>query len=326
MNFFFFQIRLTELIFLTRMTQRIEPFFSCDAKNWTFFLFASKNWGFFLNMTQRIEPFFLQFDSKNWTFLFLQYDSKNWTFFNMTQRIERLFEYDTKNWISFWGWFKESNSFLNTTRRMKRFFLNTTQWIEPSLTWLEEFIFFQKKKRNDSKNWNFLSMSQRIEFLSFFGRKKTTQRIELFSKIRYKELNFFSIWLNFFQNMTRRIWPFLLPWLKDFALFFVKKNQRIWLFYDSQTWTFFFFFNIFPKKDSKNWAFFLNYDSPNIFFFEVRMRLTEHFFQYDSQNWFFFLNMTFFFDIELFLNATQRIEISNTTQRNNFFSLICLKE
>ena len=207
-TFFFFQIRLTELIFLQEWRKELN-----------LLLMRRKELNFFLICLKELR-LFSKYDSKNWTFfpsiwlkelnLFFELDSKGWTFLlSMTQRIELFsiwlkelnvfFEYDTKNWTSFWVWYKESNSFLNTTRR-----------IEPSLTWLEELIFFffeKKKNKNDSKNWNFLSMSQRIEFLSFFGRKKTTQRIELFSKIRYKELNSFSIWLNFFffQNMTRRI-------------------------------------------------------------------------------------------------------------------------
>ena len=177
MNFFFFSNTTHRIdFFFDKNDSKNWTFFSCDAKNWTFFLFASKNWCFFLNVTR--------------TFLFLQYDSKNWTFFcmalnfNMTQRIEqlfmthrieRLFEYDTKNWISFWGWFKESNSFLNTT------FLNTTQWIEPSLTWLEDLIFFLKKKE-----W--------LKELSF-SQKYDTKNWTFF---RYDSIFFF-------QNMTRRI-------------------------------------------------------------------------------------------------------------------------
>ena len=257
----------------------------------------------FFNMTQRIEQLF------------------------MTHRIERLFEYDTKNWISFWGWFKESNSFLNTTRRMKRFFLNTTQWIEPSLTWLEDLIFFFEKKKMTHrieiswawvKNWIF-------EF--FWKKKKTTQRIELFSKIRYKELNFFSIWLNFFSKYDSKNLTLHFTMTQRLCFFFWKKNQRIWLLWLTDL-NLFFFWIFFQKKDWKNWAFFLNYDSQNVFFkYECDSRNWFFFFQYDSQNWSFFLNVTFFLTLNFFfLNSTQRIEISNTTQRNNFFSLICLNE
>ena len=86
------------------MTQRIELFFL----TWTFFLSRK--------MGQRIEPFFLEYDSKNWTLfleyvsknwtLFLEYDSKNWTFFlNMTQKIA-FCSCDSKNWTFFWTWLK----------------------------------------------------------------------------------------------------------------------------------------------------------------------------------------------------------------------------
>ena len=231
------------------MTHRIEPMRKKSSKNWTFFL--------------------KKYDSKNWTFLFFQYDSKNWTFFNMTQRIEPLFEYDTKNWISF---------------------LNTTQWIEPIFSiWLNELNL-------DSKNWFFSKrMTQRIEiswawvkglnFWVFVKKKKTNQRIELFSKIRYTELNFFF-------NMTQ---------------FFSK--------YDSKNLTLHFTMTHIFFKKKKKWLkeliLFLNYDSPNIFFWSTNathrtefffsIRLTEFFFEY--MTFFFFWHWTFF------LNSTQRIEI-----------------
>ena len=104
--------------------------------------------------------------------------------------------------------------FSNTTHRIE-LFSNTTQRIEPSLTWLEERNFFSKKKKMtqrieicwawlkeliffecDSKNW--ISEFFFVQKYDFFCKKKTTQRIELFSKIRYEELNFFSIWLKDF--------------------------------------------------------------------------------------------------------------------------------
>ena len=219
-------------------------------------------------------------------------------------------------------------------------FLNMNQWNEPSLTWLEERNFFQKKKKMtqrieiswawlkeliffecDSKNWIF-------EFLS--KKKKPTQRIELFSKIRYKELNFFSIWLKDFFNMTRRIEPFFLTWLKD--CFLSKKTQRIWLFLRLTDLNLLKIF--FRKNDSKNWSLFFTttlkmefFWSTNtthrtdFFFFSIRLKelnffendffrhWTFFFFEYNSKNWnspirlrgfnFFFSDMTQ--SIELFL-------------------------
>ena len=155
-----------------------------------------------------------------------------------------------------------------------------------------------------------------------------TQRIELFSKIWYKELNFFSIWLNFFFKI----------WLEEFNPSFYHDSKILLLFWKkSKNLTFmthrlepFFFLNIFfkKKKDSKNWAFFWTMTLKMFFFFWSTNAThgTDFFLQNDSQNWSFWIWL-FFFDIEpFFLNSTQRIEISNTTQRNNFFSLICLKE
>ena len=48
------------------VTQRIEHFFECESKNWTFYQHDSKNWTLKFNLTQRIEPS-SQMDSKNWT-------------------------------------------------------------------------------------------------------------------------------------------------------------------------------------------------------------------------------------------------------------------
>ena len=178
----------------------------------------------------------------------------------------------------------------------------------------------------------FLSMSQRIGFLSFCQKKKTTQRIELSPKIRYKELNFFFFQYDskIFFNMTRRIEPFFITWLKDLVFFFTKKKtQRIWLLMTHRLEP--SFQNIFTQK---KWLeelipFFIV--TLKFFFFEIRIRLTElNFFQYDSQNWtcFFFLNMTFFFDIELFFFwiRLEEMKFSNTTQRIQLFSLIWLQE
>ena len=221
--------------------------------------------------------------------------------------MESLFEYDTKNGISFWVWFKESNSFLNTTQRMKRFFrirlnesnpfLNTTQRIEPSLTWLEKcFFFFEKKK------WNFLSMSQRIEFLSFLKKKKNPQRIQLFSKIRYKELNKNAqrieplFHMNYFY-MTQRIeyesniflnesksWTPFWIWLKELTPFSLNMTQRIEPF---------FFFNITQRIE------------PLLSMIQRIESLSE----YDSKKieLFFFLNTTQWIE-PIFLNVSQ-IEI-----------------
>ena len=204
-----------------------------------------------------------------------------------------------------------------------------TQRIEPSLTWLEELnlCFFQK---NDSKNGNFLSMTQRIdsflsvtqriEFLSFFFFSKKPLKELSFSQKKKKDTKnwtFFQYDSKIFFNMTRRIEPFFLTWLKDFVFFLLKKKtQRIWLFYVSQTCTFFSKKNIFSKKKKKTTQRIdplLSLRLSKWNFFEIRIRLTELiFFQYDSQNWktffvwlseliFFSRNMTWLIELNLFL-------------------------
>ena len=208
-------------------------------------------------MTQRIDPFFFEYDAKNWTFFF----------FNITQRIEPLFEYDSKNWISFWVWLKKSNSFLNTT------FLNTTQWIEPiflNVSQIEIFGWKIVKKKtklifsHDPKNrtrffsiWlkelNLFRLDSKIRCYSVWPKELNFVWIGLteldpFSWIWLRELKFFLgfftcllfskmmqriNWTLFSLNMTQRIEPFLLwMWRQEFDFF---------LEYDAKNWTLFLF-------------------------------------------------------------------------------------
>ena len=93
-------------------------FFPMWLKELNFFLMWLKELNFFCNVTQKIELFFILLtlfsDSMNWTFLFFEFYSKNWTFFlNMTPRIESFFfEYDSMNWTCFYKWLNELNLFL----------------------------------------------------------------------------------------------------------------------------------------------------------------------------------------------------------------------
>ena len=105
----FWKIWLKELkFFKEKRTLRIEPFSKIYFKNCTFLFWKkrSKNclllrnitrWiEFFFNITQRLEPFFSQYDLQELN-LFEKYDSKDWTLlFNMTQRIEPFFEHDSQ--------------------------------------------------------------------------------------------------------------------------------------------------------------------------------------------------------------------------------------
>ena len=145
---------------------------------------------YFFNMTQELNPF--SFSR------------------NMTQRMELFFKKWLIELIFVWMWLKEVNLFFLTWFKELNFFflvwlkdLNFFFWYD-SKTWT--FFFWY-----DSKNWNFSEM---------------TQRIEPFSKIRLKELNFFSVWLkelNFFKPLTElnffvkcdpNNWNFFWIWLK----------------------------------------------------------------------------------------------------------------
>ena len=225
-------------------------------------------------MTQRIEPFFFLM------FFFFEKNSKIWTLFQ--KKLKNLNSFPKK-------WLKELN-----------IFSCMTQWMEPFWTWPNELNLLEHDSKNwtffsennDSNNWNFLSMTQRIVFFfecdsknwifEFSKKKKTTQTIELFWKIRYKEPFLFS-------SMTQRLEPF--------SNIFLKKN------------------------DSKNWSFFSLWLSKwNIF--EVRIRLTEFFFsiRLTELNLFFFLKMTFYFrHWTFFLNTTQRIEILQYDSEDSIF-------
>ena len=88
-----FWMWLKRIELFSNMTQRFEPFFECDSKNWTFFL---------INMTQRFDLFFeydpkefFYNDSKNWI---LWNDSKNWTIFLRLKELNTFFPpCDSKN-------------------------------------------------------------------------------------------------------------------------------------------------------------------------------------------------------------------------------------
>ena len=242
--------------------------------------------------------------------------SKNWTsFLCMIQRNESLFEDDSKNRTLFWIRLNESNPFLNMT-----------QWIELSLTWLEELnFFFWKKKRmtqrieiswawvKELNFWFFLFKTKRIKELSF-SHKYDTKNWTFF--FQYDSI-FFKIWLEEFN-------PSFYHDSKTLLFFFFEKIKEFEFFYDSQTWTFFFFNFFFWKKqnDSKNWSLFLNYVSPKKFFWSTNATHRTDFFLYDSQNWFFwiwlfFLTLNFFF----FWIRLKVLKFSNTTQRIQLFFL-----
>ena len=143
-----FSIWLEEIETFFSMTQRIKLLFF-----WIWFTelnrflrFDSKNWIWFTELNP-----FLKYDSKNWIWL------KGLTFFfwNMTQRIDCFSEnFDSKNWT-----LKENIAqrielfFLNMTPRIEPVFLSMTLRTEP-------FFLIKVTQRiesspHDSKNWKF---------------------------------------------------------------------------------------------------------------------------------------------------------------------------
>ena len=168
-----------------------------DSKNWTYFQYDSKYWikefnlfGFFFqkkNMTQRIEPFFL-----NMTLGIDLFWGMTQRFFqNMTLRTELFFSNVTqKNWtFFFWTLLEELNPFYYVFKNWTRFsvktpgiepFLNRTQVFCP-LNMTQKLIFFSKTTPRIEPSFY---MSQ------WFFFYKTTQRIELFW-IWHEDMNFF---------------------------------------------------------------------------------------------------------------------------------------
>ena len=172
-------------------------------KNWTFFLEHDaentiQRTGRFLNMTQWIEPFFwlllqriepfstwlkeLDLFYMTWRIepLFLECDSKNWTFFVYdSKELNLFFYYDSKN-LTFSGmWLKECFFFFwNVTKKWSFFLHDSKNWT----------FFF-----HDSKNWTLLFECDSKNWTLFCWMWPK----EFFWKICLKELNpFFSL------NMT----------------------------------------------------------------------------------------------------------------------------
>ena len=244
-------------------------FWSIRHKEYFFTKNDSKCWTP-LNLTERVEPFFA-LDSKNWTF-FQPYDSKNWAFFCRSQKLNFLTKKKKNPHLQ--KWLKELSPFetclteliffeTKKTHRIEPFFsltevnlvFNMTHSIEPFFsTWLKEWFFFDwlKKKLNRiSGIWlKKLSPSVLEEWLKELNLVSKKKRLKgwnsLYRTHRIEPLFFlnFSIWLTelkSFFNMTQRI---------DFFWIDSKKMNRI-----SRIWLKELGPN-FLKNDSKNWTFF----------------------------------------------------------------------
>ena len=274
------------------MTQRIEPFFQFDSKNWTFCLFQ--------NVTQRIEllnSFTNMAYSKNSTLLNLFIWLNELDLFYMTQRIEpywiitqRIESSFSWLWIEYFLWSKE----LYFLCWMWSKELNLFCWMWPKelnhcwKTWrIDPFCKYDWELNPfwtfsyDSKKWTFFDMTQRIKLFCMwlkelkFLYKKWVQ--EWIFRMWLKELKFFNMtqrieidshnWTSLFSNMTHRFFfsdsQIFLIWLTELNTFFSK-----WLIE----------LNIFFSKWLKG-----------LIFSKVTQRIELIFWKYNPQDWTFSL-------------------------------------
>ena len=275
---------LIELNFFLNITQRIEPFFfEYDAKNWTLFEHDSKELNLFLSMIQRIESL-SEYDSTKIDFFF-EYDSMNRTHF---------FECDSKNWNFGWKNVKKFKiDFFHMTRRIGPAFFNMTQRIEPFLLCLGELIFLRLKELNFSSKYG----SKELNLFLF----SMSQRMGVFL-VWLKELNFL-MWIKdfnpFFSN-TRRVAPFSFNTTQRVEPFFFQ--------YDAKNWTLFF------EYDAKKWtpfSFIWRKELKHLFDQEIWLKELNRVSKKDSKNGTLYKRLTHRIEpfYEPLLNMTQRVEV-----------------
>ena len=186
-------LNMTQRIDFFHTIQIIEPYFKIGSQNWIFWSYF-KNWVFFfkkkktqrieriepfLDITQRIELFFVEhMTQRTWTF-FSQFDSK------MIQ-ILGPFSHDSKNWTFLFTWLKYLIFFWKfLIQRNGPFFFKTQSfssikndsqnwffWIRPTeliFLWIEPFNFLNMTQRIEP--FNFLSMTQRFELFDQYDSK-----------------------------------------------------------------------------------------------------------------------------------------------------------
>ena len=291
-----FHYESTNRTHFSNMSQRIEPFFEYDSKNWFFFEYwlkelnffecDAKNWTFFLGYDAKIDPFspkFWQKKSKNWTFFSkvtqrIEYDSKDWTFFQCDSK-NSIFELFLQIWLTL------------RVQPICTFSYDSTNWTY--FTWLKELNLIELSLKelnllfNDTKNWTSFFFLKRLNELNIFCDPKNWT---FFCWMWPKELN--HCW------KTWRIDPF---YQNDWEL------NPFWTFsYDSKKWTFF----EMTQRIKHFWMWL-----KELKFFNMTLtELNISFLEYDAQNW-----------TSLFSNMTHRIEhlISSRiwlTELNPFFS------
>ena len=315
-------IQRIESFFLLNVTQRIESLLKnmknsliwskerieilwYDTKDWIFLIWLTEPNTF--NITQRIEPYFLQ-SLKELNLLFFNW-LKELNFFYLTQWIEYFLwskefdffvECDLKELNLFcWMWPKELNHLFNMTSKNWTFFLQMTQRSElliwQNMTQRFDFFWYDSKNRTlflnvtqriepssqkDSKNWFF-------DFFTFFYRfepffKHDSQNWALFEQYDSLRLN------PSFQHESKKM-----THLKnDSKIFFFAKcmtqNELNWSFLENMTLR----IEIFERKtDSKKWTF-SKIDSIDWTFCFTWPKELNLFFLYNSKDWTFssFLN------------------------------------
>ena len=239
-----FQYESTNRTHFSNMSQRIEPFFYFDSKNWTFFEYwlkelnffeyDAKNWTFFLGYDAKIDPFLLNFDNKELNFLFKN-DSMNWIwlkglnlfFFNLTQRIE-LF-------VCFKIWLKRIellNSFTNMAYSKSSTHLNL-------FIWLNELDLFYMTLRIEP----YWIITQRIEssfsWLKELNPLKRLNELNIFviQRIVLSLLNVIQRIESFLLNVTQRI-ESLLKNMKNSLIWSKERIEILW--YDTKDWIFWY--------------------------------------------------------------------------------------
>ena len=316
-----FQIWRKELNpFSLNMTQRIEPFF-VGLKELNFSYMTQRIEPFFVwlkelnfsNMTQRIEPFFFEYDA--------EYDTKNWTFFCMTQEL--------------------LNLFLNTTQRIESYDSKNCFWMIWTFFWI-------------SKNWTFfveIEYDSKIEL--FFMTQIEFRRKELdplFFQYVAKNWTLFLEYVaknwTLFLEYAAKNWTLFQLWLKELFCYIWLKILKIWLkelnhLFKHDCWFFFWTWHkelnlllVWLKElfyyDSKNWtSFFEKYDWKNCSSFSTSMTQSIELFKWlNAKDWTLILkndakNGTFFFQYDAkngtFFFSIWRQELNhfslNVTQR-----------
>ena len=294
-----------------------KDFFKLTQKSWTHFfpwlkemtLFLqndAQNWTLILNVTQRMEPFFLWIRRKELNPFFFECDAEIWILFslNTTQRIESfLFEYDAKNWKLCLKWLEELNR-ENCSKTWTFFFeldsKNRTLFFECDSKfenfWLKNSQNIELFPKNyDSKNWFFLKKND----AKFFFKKIWFEEWNLLENMTFKQKHDSKNWtlltltrrtdflglkeLNFSSNMAQRIELLLFSMSQRMGVFLVWRKELnpfpIWLKELDP------FLNLTRRIQPFFWPW-LERIEP--FFCLNMIQILEPSFEYDSKKWTFF--------------------------------------